>query len=305
MIYALVDNGLCTSDLVEISLTVTDQVVANPASLTACDEGNNEASFDLVSIENIVNNGTANPVNWFEDINGTISITPPYNSENTTIYAIVGNGNCSSQPVEIDLSVNTIPDASPASAELCDNGNGEASFDLDALVNVVNVGTTNNVNWFEDAEGTLPLSSPYSSESTIIYAIVDDGICNSLPVAISVTVQELPEALPTSADLCDDGNGMASFDLTTLESVINNGTANQVNFFEDQNATIPVTSPFNTSSTTIYAVVGNGDCISESVEINLNVTEAPKTVATATDLYDDGSRISSFNYTTLACVVNN
>ena len=304
-IYAIVDNGNCVSEPVAISLIVSDEVTANPASIEACADLNDEGVFDLTTIESIVNGGTANPVNWFEDMAGTVSITPPYTSGNATIYAIVGNGLCASTPVAVDLIVNAIPDASPASTELCDEGNGEASFDLSGLENTVNVNTSNNVTWYEDINATIPVSSPYTTGNTVIYALVDNGSCNSAIVAVSLTINDNPVAIATSADDCDEGNGTATFDLSTLVSTINNNTANAVNFFEDIAGTIPVASPFNTTTTTIYAIVGSGLCVSQAVEVDLNVTNAPVAITTSADDCDEGNGTATFDLSTLVSTINN
>ncbi len=303
-IYALVNNGNCISEVVAISLTVSNEVEANPTSIEACADINDEGLFDLLTIESTVNGGTANSVNWFEDMAGMVSITPPYTSTNSTIYAIVGDGVCASEAVAINLIVNSVPEAAPASSELCDEGNNTAVFDLSILENTVNVGSGNDVAWYEDVNATIPINSPFSSNTAVIYAVVNNGNCFASTVAVSLTVNELPTAIPTTADDCDDGNGMASFDLSTLESTINDGTANQVNFFEDINGTIPVTSPFNTTSTTIYAIVGNGDCVSIPVEVNLNVSDAPIAIPTAADDCDDGNGMASFDLSTLESTIN-
>ncbi len=303
-IYAIVDNGNCQSEVVTVSLNISDAVIANPAALSACDEGNDQASFDLDSLEPTINGGTANAVNFFEDLATSIPVSSPYTSGSGTIYAVVGDGICASAPVEIELTVNPIPDAAPASDELCDEGGGMASFDLTSLESTVNAGTNNNVSWFEDINGTVQINSPYQTGSAIIYAIIDNGNCSSVAVATSLTVNDLPDANPTSADNCDQGNGTASFDLISLENTINGGTANTVNFFEDANATIPVASPFNTTSTTIYAVVGDGNCLSQAVEVQLNVGSTPSANPTSADNCDQGNGTASFDLNALENTIN-
>ena len=159
----------------EITLNILDNPEANSTSADECDDGNGTASFDLTALESVVNGGTANTVNWYEDDAGTIPISSPYTTSSTTIYASVGDGNCVSEFVEITLNVVDSPEANPASTDECDDGNGTATFDLTALESTVNGGTTNTVNWFEDDAGTIPISSPYITSTTTIFANVGDG----------------------------------------------------------------------------------------------------------------------------------
>ena len=303
-IYATVDDGNCNSEPVEIILNVGDAPTANPASADGCDDGNGTATFDLTALESTVNGGTANTVNWFEDDAGTIPITSPYISGSTTIYATVGDGNCISEIVEIILNVIDSPEAFPASAEACDEGNSTATFDLTALESTINGGTNNTVNWYEDDAATIPITSPYNSVSTTVYANVDNGACFSNLVEITLTVLNIPIANPASAEECDDGNGTATFDLTTLESTVNGGTTNTVNWYEDDILTVPVSSPYTTDSTTIYAVVDDGNCVSEMVEIILNVIDSPQANSTSAEECDDGNGTATFDLSVLESTIN-
>ncbi len=304
IVYAIVSDGVCNSIAVEITLIVIAAPQANPASAEECDDGNGTATFDLDDLENAVNGGNANLVNWFEDINGTMPISSPYTTGSTIVYATVEDGNCFSEIVEITLDVVDAPQANPASAEECDDGNGTATFDLDDLENAVNGGNANLVNWFEDINGTMPISSPYTTGSTIVYATVGSGLCISEIVEIMLNVVDAPQANSTSADECDDGNGMATFDLEALENTINGGNANPVNWFEDDAGTIPIFSPYTTGPTTIYATVGEGNCISEIVEIVLNIVDSPQANPTSAQECDDGTGTASFNLTALENIVN-
>src|SRR5690606_38216239 len=95
-------------------------------------------------------------------------------------------------------------------------------------------------------------------------------------VEITLDVVDSPQANPAADEACDEGNGTATFDLTALEATVNGGTANPVNWFEDDNASLPISSPYTTGSTTVYAVVGDGACLSEIVAITLDVVDSPQ-----------------------------
>ena len=303
-IFAVVGDGNCISNPVAVDLNVTDAPQAFATSADACDEGGNAATFDLTTLEPTVNGGTANTVNWFEDAAATIPLTSPLSTNTTTIFAVVGDGNCISNPVAVDLNVTDAPQAFATSADACDEGGNSATFDLSNLEPTVNGGTANAVNWFEDQAATIPLTSPLSTNTTTIFAVVGDGNCISNPVAVDLNVTDAPQAFATSADACDEGGNSATFNLTTLESTVNGGTANTVNWFEDAAATIPLTSPLSTNTTTIFAVVGDGNCISNPVAVDLNVTDAPQAFATSADACDEGGNSATFDLSNLEPTVN-
>ncbi|MEM6964218.1 MAG: gliding motility-associated C-terminal domain-containing protein [Bacteroidota bacterium] len=303
-LYAVVDDGECTSLPVEISLMVAADVNSSPASMTLCNDGNDMANFDLDEIVDIVNQGTGNAVLYFEDVNLTIPITSPYNTSSTTIYAISQLGNCDSDPVEITL---TVLDAIPAistTASLCDEGNGEATFDLTTLENTVNDNTSNQVSWYEDANATIPIGTSITTGATSVFAQTTDGTCPSQVVEIQLSIAALPVATPTSTSLCDEGNGEATFDLTTLENIVNGGTTSTVSWFEDSNATIPLGTSITSGATSIFATINNGICNSEVVEIELAIDALPPAFPTNTALCDEGNGEATFDLSPLENTIN-
>ena len=61
----------------------------------------------------------------------------------------------------------------------------------------------------------------------------------------------------TTYNLCDEGAGTATFDLTSVDNTVNGATANVVTWFEDALATTPIVTPgvFVTGNDTVYAIV--------------------------------------------------
>lgn len=273
-VYATVLDG-CESDPVAVSLTVLPLPVANAASDQACDEGNGEATFPLTNLSNQINGGSGNEVRFYLDPGATVQLLPPYTTSSTTIYAAVFDGMCESEPVLISLTVLPPPPAQSAMLEECDDGSMQATFDLDALINVVNIGTSNQVSWFADAALTIPISSPYRTGSTTIYAVVSDGRCNAQPVEITLTVKPSPPAFPTQETNCDDGSGMATFDLTALDGRVTGGAPGSVSYYLTPNGTQPLPSPFPSRSRIIYARVIEDGCESQAVPVELRVLPAP------------------------------
>ncbi len=92
---------------------------------------------------------------------------------------------------------------------------------------------------------------------------------------VDITLLAAPDAYSTTADQCDnDGDGFATFDLTSLDVVINGGAGIQVIYYEDINLTVEILNPssFSTSSTTIWATtISPNGCNSEPVPVDLFV----------------------------------
>ena len=230
-VYAIVSgtNG-CDSEAAEVQLTVTGASIAFTATLEACESisVSNEATFNLTTIESIVNGGTGLTVNWYYDFTTTNPITPAVLfTPSTTVYATVTSGSCTSDPVGVALTVLPAPASNPSSITLCDIGSNLALFDLTTVEAVVSDFTGNSVEWFFDINGGFPITTPASliSGSNTVYAFVSDGTCSSQATPVDLIVQAAP-AINSAGPMeqCGDVNGEAVFDLTSLDATINNNT---------------------------------------------------------------------------------
>lgn len=302
-IYATVLDG-CESDPVPVTLTVLPLPQAQAAGDEMCEVENGEATFPLTNLDNFINGGTGREVRFFEDAGATLEIFPPYTTSSTTIYATVFDGQCSSTPVPITLIVLPMPPAVEAFAEACDDGSGRALFDLEDLEGTVNGGSGNLVSWFEDAGATIAISSPYLTASTVVYAVVNDGQCSSDPVVVTLTVIPAPGAFAATETICDDGSGMASFDLTLIDDRVTGGGGGTVSYYMDRQAMQVLASPFMTGSRIIYARVEQFGCVSEVVAIELRVLPAPPAQSTNLTACGDGSGVGVFDLSSIEGVVN-
>ncbi|NUO02181.1 MAG: hypothetical protein HUU01_16365, partial [Saprospiraceae bacterium] len=107
------------------------------------------------------------------------------------------------------------------------------------------------------------------------YVFADVGIINSWSITFTDSGTP-PPAFPASISACPGSNGLASFNLTTLNETVNGGTGLPVTYYLNSNATSPIGNPANfqaPASTTIYAVV-MGSCPSAIVPITVTVTPA-------------------------------
>jgi gliding motility-associated-like protein len=226
------------------------------------------------------NNGTAYT---FEATGpGMVTITVTATLDNALLYS---QGGCSGPmfPSELEYNfpvvINPGPTATPTDLDACDNGTGQAIFNLTNLNNTVNGGTGLPVSWFMDSQGNFPINNPgsYLSGPAIVYAQVTDGPC--LSSLVNVFLNILPAAPAQSAQVigCDQGGGQGFFDLTSVENTVNLGTGNTVDWWIDPTATIPINTPDNYFGTAgvVFATVTNGSCPSQPVPVTLLLDPAP------------------------------
>ena len=276
VIYAVVTNGACDSEIASIQLDVT-VIDAIDTDLFTCDEGSGIGTFNLDEADEIINNNTGNFVSWYSDagLTNSISGSDAYMSSNGFVYAVVSDGICFSDPVEIELAVVTNLEAAPAELAECEVSNGESFFNLEGANSVVNINSGLDVEWFLDAAGTMPINNPdnYFGSGGTVYAQVVDGSCRSLIQEVNLEVVQKPETNQFDHEECDDGTGSATFNLTSLSENVNN-EGYVVTWYEDALLTNPISGNFYSGNTTIYAVVSNGNCDSDPVDINISVVEA-------------------------------
>jgi gliding motility-associated-like protein len=228
-------------------------------------------------------------------------------------YEIVGilnpkpDVNCCMEVFTERFTVNVkCPKANPAIIEMCETNNGQSIFTLEDANTDVLAGSNGTVTYYKDMAGTMIITSPYLSGNATIYAKVTDGKCSSTIVPVTLKVLLLPVAKAASAELCDDGSGFATFDLTKLEQTIKNGFGGtMVKFFQDINKTIPVNSPFTTSSTTIYATIADFKCESKPVAIVLTVNKKPEAFETSASACPEGDGKATFRLIDLIQIITN
>jgi hypothetical protein len=100
----ITDAQGCSEELSIIVGVAPGDPPAIPATLELCTDLLMDF-FDLTTIENVVNQGSGFDVLWFEnsDMTGAIGNPSSYFSGSATIYAVVDNGSCLSDPVAVML----------------------------------------------------------------------------------------------------------------------------------------------------------------------------------------------------------
>ena len=299
-IYAVVDNGSCLSEPVPVLLSVLAIPIGMTATLNKCEENNEMATFDLTSLDQDISGGVGN-VNWYLNpgLTNPVPDSEEFFTSSTTVYAVIDDGVCTSEPIEVELIVDLQPIGNPTSMELCGNANDEAAFDLTLLELTVSDGN-GFVTWYPDLSllDEIAVPSTYVTTTTIVYAIVFDGVCDSDPVPVDLIVNPTPNAIPISVVACDDGSGMAVFNLWDYASQVSGGSG-AVEWYLDEFSSQPVPDPiaFETGTTIIFAIVDNGICVSAPVQVQLNVLQSPLGNPTNLVICSDTSGQETFNLT--------
>lgn len=304
-VYAQVVSGKCKSALVPVMLEVIKIPKARATFDERCDMGNGEAEFPLDNLINTILNGNSGTVKFYEDINATIEITPPYTSKTKTIYAVIDDGECTSKPVDIRLVVLDRPKATPAAETKCDEGGGFALFQLTNLDNGIG-GSGKTITYYEDPDLLMPIVPPYKTQTKHIFAVVSDGKCDSEPVDVYLRVINLLSIPLVSDKMCDNGMGQASFDLVDIKKQLTGGdTSVLIKWFNDSLLTMPINPPIIiTVKDTIYAQISKDSCKSLAIPIILESVKRPAAKSVSIILCADSTGRAVFDLSLLVDTIN-
>jgi large repetitive protein len=304
VIYARVSNGTCNSATVPVQVTYgPPSIINNPGPQTAC------LSYTLPPITGInLPAGTA----YYTGPNGTGTQYNPGDviTSTTSLYAYTGNVVCADQE-QFTITIVQPPTANtpPNPLSACDDGSGQAVFNLSSLNSLVS-GGAGTVSWFSDAAATIVIGNPaaYLSGNSTVYATVTQNNCPSAPVQLQLNVLPAPSANPAGPlQICDSGAGLGLFVLTSLNANISNGNGT-VNWFIDPQTSIPVPNPngYISGNTTVYATVNNGTCTSTPVPVTLSLIPAPLALTPAAPLgvCSDNPNLAEFNLSQLNDIIS-
>lgn len=267
-------SSLCSPE-VSFEVVVTPQPQATPVDvLQACATSGSEAIFDLTTLDMAISGGTGQ-LSWYRDASANLPIGQPqqHQSGPALVYAVVVNGNCSTEPMAVELATYPSPRIDPV-------GDLQNCTFVE-LPPITGSDLSGTLGYFAEADagGMVYLPGDLVSQTTNLYAYAGAPGCSDQQ-AFSITILSPPMATATSLSACAqaDGNGQAIFNLQTAADTINNGTGLPVQWFANASLTqaIAVPTAYSAGSGSVYAVVdAGGNCQSPAVVVSLQVTEAP------------------------------
>ncbi|WP_265173589.1 hypothetical protein, partial [Flavobacterium sp. MFBS3-15] len=326
-------NG-CESSM-PVTLTVNPLPVVNPdmGTFYACEEVPGQGEFDLTEIAQGVTGGVQNyAVAFYPDFDtaqtGGNTLPAEYLAPSGTIYALLTDTGTNCRVITpVTLEVLPAPIATqPAPIEECGQDN-TAVFNLDPVLDQIEAELGNTVTataheTYNDAfyGGANPVANTGAYSN--VYALTTNGVqtlyilvqsdqteCSDI-VELQLIVNPRPIATePEAYALCDNGSndtdGIAVFDLTTLEAEIL-GTLNPAQFavsFYDADGLIPTPASYPSASQVITGRVTNTatGCYDE-VDVELIVNPLPQAAPpapyTLCDLNNPGDEVEEFDLNT-------
>ncbi len=295
------------SDMVELTFT---PLTADPAGpLNVCDDGSGSGIFDLTSLDGTVNGGSVLTVNWYSDAGLTTPIADPsnYSSSGGFVFATVTDGTCESEAVSVELILDEAPTYHLSGDVILCPGDcedvifyleeGSGTYDLDISITfsgipinftMPSVMTGVKIEICYDGTGILPtydagsmvltIPTTYTIDGTVDITGMNDAndpFCEGVSdgqISALIDLLDAPEAGdPDPLTECDEGGGFATFTLSDADADVLNGGAGTVMYYSNMDLTNEIFSPYNTMTTTVYAVVDDGVCVSEPVELDLEV----------------------------------
>ncbi|WKN45481.1 fibronectin type III domain-containing protein [Tunicatimonas pelagia] len=187
-----------------------------------------------------------------------------------TSIGLCGDGNTTAVA---SFATRTAPTATDQTPVVCEDAGtpGEAIVDLTALELSINGGAGATIDWFEDNTLASQIPAPTSfsvNDGDIVYAQVTENGCTNV-AEVTYTVRSLPAVTDQNLAVCEDteGSGTATVDLTdlALQSAIDGGAGSAFTWYTEATLTTQVADPTVASvnsSTTLYAEVSDGSCIS-------------------------------------------
>ena len=339
------DFGCYSTSSFELVVNPLPLINTNMEPLFSCEEEPGLGEFDLMELDEIVTMGASGvSVAYYASLDeaavgdDATALPATYMSPTTTIYARIENTLTECVvigPVELEVLPAPIA-AEPAPLNVCDPNNDDVTvFNLDPVLAQIeaqlgNVVTavpfeTYNDAFYNAVNNVITNTTAYTNVEAFttggvqtIYIRVgsDQTECFDI-VELQLVVQPVPEAVkPQPYELCDNGgndtDGIANFDLTTLEEEILGGidpAQFPVTFFENEDAAIANTgaiqapASYNSPTATIVAKVTNTvtgcyDIVEVELIVNPLPVANPPAPYTLCDLNAPGDEIEVFDLNT-------
>ena len=129
------------------------------------------------------------------------------------LNGIVDNNGCLGSIVggPVAISFNQAPDIlTIPPVEECDDGTGQATFDLDALTPDINGGSGDIVIYYSDAGALNPIGPTYTTGTTTIFAQVSGNTCDSELIPVDLVVVNNGDAGTVTINCAESGTDMCT-----------------------------------------------------------------------------------------------
>lgn len=243
--------------------------------LQACATSGSEAVFDLTTLNEAISNGIGQ-LSWYQDAAANLPIIHPqqYLSGPGLVYAVVRDGDCSSEPMAVELGTYPSPRIDPIG--------DMQNCDFVELPSITGSNLQGTIGFFAEADagGMVYLPGDLVSQTTNLYAYAGTPGCSDQQ-AFSITILSPPTAAGAGLSACAPagGNGQAVFNLQEVAATVNNGTGLPVRWYANANLSqaIAVPTSYSAGSSSVYAVVdAGGNCQSPAATVVLQVTQVPR-----------------------------
>ena len=315
-------NGLPTSFCTNITLDdsfcgeiyINALISSLPGSCSASSGLGIESNFNMTCPNpQILNNGPFCPeenialsvtevtaVNWSWNTTGNATLVYA-NSDELTLTGDINDGDTFSVMVSdingctgVDQTTITILEPPMVTAEVlsgsCDGDEvilNAAGDDLSSFVWV-----SDGPGVFDDDNIASPTVTSVIDGEVFTVLVSGSNDCFNADQVV-VNLDPLPTTSLTSLFECDEGSGIATFDLSAIESIVSNAASGvSVSWFSDASLTNSIATPaaYQSSSASIYAKVTDNisSCFSSTV-VTLSVLPLPNPIITGLNEYCEGS----------------
>ncbi len=190
------DPNNCRSAAVEVFFDVTTypELLTTDGTLMGCTDATGSATFNPSDADDQFTGGDGSLTVTYHNSPGDAAsgnnpvFGPVITSADLQLFVRVTNGNCATEAV-LNLVLDQGAEATEASLDACDEGNGLGLFDFILIEDEVLGSNAGIVRFYEDFDLTTEIFSPYSSPGGIVYAAIDSGDnCISAPVEITLNL---------------------------------------------------------------------------------------------------------------------
>lgn len=315
--YALVDNGNCTNSGV-LTFNMRPLPEANNLQIELCEDtqgGAQVIGYDLVQLETAINNDPGTSIGWYFDNALSLPVSNPSSvtiNNSSIFYANVSFG-AESNVGTVEFTINPLPVVSNYLVELCESSENSGVVlgeDLAAYESEIYSGTTANIIWYLDAQLNNPVVNAGNvqvSNGDVFYARVWDGSCENI-AELSYNVIPLPQINEVDKVYCEDDFGtgqVTGIDLTSLQNELTSGSGITIQWFEDDQLSIPVVDPSNVTiinQGNYYALITDPNSCENKGVIHFQISSQPEANDLIIELCEDAGsnlKVEDYNLNTL------